>query len=78
MTVTMYTKPGCHLCEKVEEVIFAVRQRVAFEYIKQNIQDDPELEKRYGALIPVVTVDGREIARYRLRPGQLEAALAQS
>lgn len=78
MTVILYTRPGCHLCEKVEEVILDVRRRVAFEYVRQNIQDDPELEQRYGQLIPVVTVDGREIARYRLRAEQLEAVLRRS
>jgi glutaredoxin len=73
--VTLYTKPGCHLCESVEQVIAEVQSRIPFEFTSRNILDDPQDLERYQVLIPVVIVDGREIARYRLSAAQLEAAL---
>ena len=74
-TITLYTKPGCHLCEAVEQVIDHVLRDISFDLIKRNILDDPTDLKTYGELIPVVLVDGREIARYRMTEAQLRAAL---
>jgi hypothetical protein len=37
----------------------------------------PRYEERYKDAIPVVLVDGLEIARYRLRGHDLEAALSR-
>jgi len=39
-TVTIYTKPGCHLCEEAEEVIEAVRAQQPFDIERRNILDD--------------------------------------
>jgi glutaredoxin len=75
MHVTIYTKPGCHLCEAVEQVIERVRREVPFDLIKRNILDDPQDQETYGELIPVVLLEGREIARYRMTEAQLRAAL---
>ena len=74
-TVILYTKPGCCLCEEVQAVIHAVAGRRPLKLIERNILDDLADLERYHDLIPVVTVDGREIARYRLTEAQLEAAL---
>ena len=41
----------------------------------RSIADDPELAARYGELIPVVLVDGRRHAIYRVDPQALAAAL---
>lgn len=73
--VTLYTKPGCHLCDAVEQIILRVASRRPLELIKRNILDDPGDFERYQHEIPVVFVSGREVARYRLTEQQLEAAL---
>ena len=73
--VTLYTKPGCHLCESVEEVIRDVARRRAFELKLVNILEDPAAFALYEFEIPVVFVNGKEIARHRLNQGELEAAL---
>jgi len=73
--VILYSKPGCHLCEPVREVVLAVQRGRAFEFEIRNIEDDPADFEKYQHAIPVVVVDGREIARYKLRRRQLELAL---
>ena len=73
--VTLYTKPGCHLCEAVEQVIRRVAKRLDFEFIPRNIESDPETFEQYKDDIPVVTVNGTEIARHRMTSDQLERAL---
>jgi glutaredoxin len=73
--VTLYSKPGCHLCDRVKEVIEQVRQRRAFELEVRNIETDAADFERYRNDIPVVTVNGNEIARHRLSDVRLEWGL---
>lgn len=73
--VTLYTKPGCHLCEPVAETIAAAANVRSFEWERRNILEDPEDLRRYEHAIPVVAVEGREIARHRLSLPQLLDAL---
>ena len=74
--VTLYSKPGCCLCDGVEQVIADVARRRRFRLEKRNILDHPSDLEKYQDAIPVVTVDGVEIARFRLTAFALEAALA--
>ena len=76
--VTLYTKPGCHLCEIVEQTIGFVRSRRGFEFEKRNILDDPRDFERYQYEIPVICVNGREIARHQLTAQALETALDEA
>lgn len=73
--VTLYTRPGCHLCEPVAETIAAAAMVRSFQFERRNILDDPDDLRRFNHAIPVVTVDGREIARYRLSLPELLHAL---
>jgi glutaredoxin len=77
-TVTLYTKPGCHLCEPVAETIAAAARLRSFQSVTRNILDDPDDYERYKHAIPVVTVNGAEVARYRLTLAQLLQALDRS
>lgn len=74
-TVTVYTRAGCHLCEDAIAVVRAVaagRAHVALV----DIDADPELHDRFTVRVPVVAVDGVEIAEYQVAQDQLETALA--
>ena len=73
--VTIYGKPDCGLCQEVEAVVREVATRRRFRLEKKNILDDPALLEQYNTAIPVVHVDGQEIARYRLTAFALETAL---
>jgi len=76
MQVTLYSKPGCHLCDDAKAVIDRVRARHAFDLIVKDIRADANDFAQYQYAIPVITVNDNEIARYRLSEGQLERALA--
>ncbi len=58
--VTLYGRPGCHLCDDARVVLERVRQRQPFELREQNIEADEELLRRYLERIPVVAIDGRD------------------
>ena len=75
--VTIYCKPDCEMCREAEGVIRQVATRRRFRLEKRNVLDDPVLREEFGALVPVVHVDGQEIARHRLTAFALEAALTR-
>ena len=72
--VTLYTRQGCHLCEAAEDVIRAVAQGRA-DVVLVDIDTDPELVARYTVRVPVVAVDGVEVAEFEVSPFALEAYL---
>ena len=74
-TVTLYTRLGCHLCEVVEATIVQVAALHAFAFIRRDISEDPVDYELYKNDIPVVLVDGVEIARHRLAGDLLIRAL---
>jgi glutaredoxin len=59
--VTVVSKPGCHLCEKVVGSLMAVSSKHGFELRVLDINEDRELYDRYFLTIPVVLIDGREV-----------------
>lgn len=65
--ITLYSKPGCHLCDRAKEVI--ERCRAPYEVV--NISGNADLEARYGHDIPVILLDGVEIARHFVRERNL-------
>ncbi len=74
--VVIYTKPGCHLCDVAREVVEIVCAEFDADYGETNIWDEPALADQYADRIPVITVDGTEIAHFRLDPARLRAALS--
>jgi glutaredoxin len=73
--VTLYSRPACHLCELVERVLHHVAGKRPFELEIRNIEQNADDLEKYRNDIPVVIVNGREIARHKLTAAALEAAL---
>ena len=48
MTITLYTRAGCHLCEEAERVLRAEQAARPFRLELVDIDRDPELARRYG------------------------------
>ena len=59
--VTLYGRPGCHLCDEARELLLRVRADAPFELTEIDIERDDELFKRYLERIPVVSLDGEEL-----------------
>jgi hypothetical protein len=80
MKVELYTKPDCPLCETGEDIVREACGRLSIEWSKTSIYSSEVLFQRYRYLVPVLCVDGREVATLRFDPaqveGQLRAALA--
>jgi Glutaredoxin-like domain (DUF836) len=75
--LTLYGKPGCHLCDEARAVVQragAGRDVVVHEV---DVTLDPVLERRYGERIPVLAVDGEELFEYVVDPHALAERLAK-
>ncbi|WP_408897913.1 glutaredoxin family protein [Nocardioides sp. R1-1] len=73
--VTLYSRPGCHLCDDARAVIEAVCAELGERYTEVSIDDDPELADRFANEIPVTFVDGRQHDFWRVSPERLRRAL---
>ena len=75
-TVTLYTRPGCHLCDEARDAILRLRAGGSvFELEEIDIETDDELHRAYLERIPVVAVDGELVSELALDPGALQARL---
>ncbi|MEQ1898087.1 MAG: glutaredoxin family protein [Vicinamibacterales bacterium] len=73
--LTLYSRPGCHLCDEMKAVVDLVAARVPLSLEIINIDDDPALTERYGLEIPVLLVNGGKVAKYRIEEAVLERTL---
>jgi glutaredoxin len=74
--VTLYGKPGCHLCDDARTVVQAVCAELGVGWTEIDITVDQELFETYGEQIPVTFVDGRQHDFWRVDPARLRKALA--
>jgi glutaredoxin len=65
-TLTLYSKPGCHLCEDARQLAGELQPEFGFAIEEIDITGDEELFARYRYEIPVMLLDGVEIARGRI------------
>ena len=63
-TITLYGKPGCHLCDEARAVVLEVGATRRFELREVDVSIDPGLHRRYGERIPVLALDGDVLFEY--------------
>jgi glutaredoxin len=77
VNVTLYGRPGCHLCDDALAVLERIRAERPFDLQTVNIEDDDALMRAYLERIPVVAVDGEEVYDYYVDERDLRARLAR-
>lgn len=75
MLVTLYSRPGCHLCEELKADLEALRARWNFTLVERNIDDDPVAYERFRYLIPVLDIEGGPLLYPPHTMGAVEGAL---
>jgi glutaredoxin len=63
-TVTLYSRPGCHLCDEARAALQRVRGTAPFALDEVDITADDALHARYLERIPVIALDGEELYDY--------------
>ncbi len=81
--LTLFTKPGCHLCEEAKTVVDSVIQGFASDHDAEvsltevNILEDPQLIEKYAEEIPVLQINGETHAYWRIDSERLFSAIRQ-
>ncbi|MCY7402666.1 MAG: glutaredoxin family protein [Nocardioides sp.] len=73
--VTLYTRPGCHLCDDARAVVARVCAELGETFAEVDITTDDDLQDRFGEEIPVTLVDGRQHDFWRVDETRLRTAL---
>ena len=73
--VTLYGKPGCHLCDDARATLDQVRAERPFDLHEVDVSLDPALNRAYGERIPVVELDREELFEYYVDPRALRERL---
>ncbi|QNN82052.1 glutaredoxin family protein [Brachybacterium sp. Z12] len=73
--VLYLTREGCHLCEDALPVVRAEADRVGSTVEVRDIDEDAQLQADWDYDVPVIIVDSKVHAKYRVDAEQLRAAL---
>ena len=74
--ITLYSRPGCHLCEDAADLLEALARRFPLAVSEVNILSDIDLYERYKHSIPVVAIAGGPTLFAPIRAAELTQALA--
>jgi glutaredoxin len=74
-TLTLYGKPGCHLCHDARDAVRRVLLRHEIGLEEVDITLDPMLFRRYGERIPVLELDGEVLFELFVDEAALEQRL---
>jgi glutaredoxin len=78
MELTLYMRAGCHLCHQAKQQLAPLAHQFGVALREVDTDNDPELAARFGEEVPVVFLDNRKVAKYRVDVKQLRRLLERS
>jgi len=78
LRLDFYSKPDCPLCDdalKALDRVLGKLRRVPVEVRHWNIETDPALFETYRLMIPVIELEGDQVALYRVNERALRRRL---
>ena len=76
--VTLYSRPGCHLCEEAKVAIAPLLREFGAVLREVNIDEDAILKERYGWDIPVLFIGAHKAAKHRVDLAQFRRQLEEA
>ena len=76
--VTIYSRPGCHLCQEAKEQMAPLLKEFGARLTEINIDEDPELRARYDYDVPVIFLGARKAAKHRIDSAQFRRQLREA
>jgi glutaredoxin len=73
--VTIYSRPGCHLCEEVKTQLAPLLREFGARLTEINIDEDSQLRARYDYDVPVIFLGVRKAAKHRVDLAQFRRQL---
>jgi glutaredoxin len=75
VTITIYSKKDCHLCEIAKEALINIRKEFPFSLTEVDIEKNKAIFEKYKYLIPVIEIDGEKTFTYKLNEAELKKIL---
>jgi len=76
--VTLYTRPGCHLCDEAKAQIAPLLRGAGATLREVNIDADPVLRARFDLDVPVIFLGARKVAKHRVDLDQFRRQLDEA
>jgi glutaredoxin len=78
LALIIYSRPGCHLCDEMKAVVTRAidRSSTAARLEEINVETDADLERQFGLEVPVLMLNGRKVAKFRVSEDDLKRILA--
>ncbi len=76
-TITLLSRPGCHLCDEARAVIERVAADLGLRWTERDITESQDDLRDYGEMIPVTLIDGVQHDFWRVDERRLRHALAR-
>lgn len=73
--ITLYTRPGCQLCEEAKALLAPLLTEFDARLTEINIDEDPQLRAEYDHDVPVIFVGNRKAAKHRVDPARFRRHL---
>jgi glutaredoxin len=73
--VTIYSRPGCHLCEETKTQLLPLLREFGARLTEINIDEDAQLRARYDFDVPVIFLGARKAAKHRVDLAQFRRQL---
>ena len=75
-TVTLLSRPGCHLCDEARSIIARVAADLGIGWAERDITESADDLQEYGEMIPVTLIDGVQHDFWRVDESRLRRALS--
>ena len=73
--LVIYARRECHLCEEMESIVAREIRRRPVRLAVVDVDSDPELARAFGERVPVLWIDGKKFAEFRVDPRRLREKL---
>ena len=75
--LTVLSREYCHLCHDMIDALRQIQAATPFELKVIDVDENPDLEEKYGELVPVLLAGDREICHYHLNHAALRDYLKE-
>jgi Glutaredoxin-like domain (DUF836) len=75
-TITLLSRPGCHLCDEARGIIARVAAELDISWTERDITVSPDDSRQYAEMIPVTLIDGVQHDFWRVDESRLRRALS--
>jgi glutaredoxin len=78
LDLTLYTRPGCHLCEEMKSALAPLLTEFGARMAEVDVDQSEDLKALYGSDVPVLFLGTQKVAKHRLDAAQLRRKLQRA